>query len=172
MKLFQLENNKIIIEPEILLIPEFKKIYDRDKTKTKEVAFSEFEYIYFILDWNSPYRAYNDINERKQVVKKSFIKDPKWKEDSVILDAIKQYEELTRTPLMGLIEDTNQLIEAIRKYCRTTDVANMDLGKAASMLEKLPKIIENRKKLEEMASAEKIEKSRARGNIKTAYDDN
>jgi len=179
MKLFQLENNKIIIDTEILLIPEFKAIYDRDKTKVKEKAFSEFEYIYFVKDWNSPYRVYIDIEERKNIVKNDYIKEKNWKQDAIIEAALDRYERLTKTPIMGLIEDAYVLIDKLRKYFLTVDFTKIDkMGKRVdkalegmSQLEKLGKIVVSVKQLEEAAAKEKLEQKRTRGNRDVSYDE-
>jgi hypothetical protein len=49
-------NNRLEInEPEILLIKEFKSLFDKDKTKTKTQLWKELTYIYLAIDWKSPY---------------------------------------------------------------------------------------------------------------------
>ncbi len=179
MKLFKLENTRVQLDPEILLIPEFKKIWERDKSKSKEKAFSEFEYIYFSNDWASPYRVYTNIMERKDKVKKDYIKEDGWKEDSVIAEAERKYAELTKTPIMGLIEDAYTMVSKLRQFFLTADFTKLDrMGKRVDKategmknLEQLGKVVESLQKLEQMAAAEKFEKSTFRGGKEAAYDD-
>ena len=125
----------VTVDPEILIIPEFNKLYKRDKSKNKTLAMCEFAYIYHITDWNSPYRNYTDTDERKDKVRTSFIKEDNWKEDEVIKEAIKKYEELSKTPLMGLLEDSYHLIDVLRKYFRSANLETIDSSKAMSSLE-------------------------------------
>lgn len=65
--IFDNSNNRINVnEPEILLIKEFKDIWEskRNITKTdktgeqKTLAFRELTFIYLMLDWQSPYADY------------------------------------------------------------------------------------------------------------------
>ncbi len=65
--IFDNSNNRINVnEPEILLIKEFKDIWEskRNITKTdktgeqKTLAFRELTFIYLMLDWQSPYSDY------------------------------------------------------------------------------------------------------------------
>lgn len=171
MKVFTLQNNSVIVEPEILIIPEFYKLYKRDKTKDKHKSVNEFAYIYHTCDWSSPYRNYTDPVERKERVKKAFIRDENWKEDKDIIDAIKRYEELSKTPLMGLLEDSYHLIDVLRKYFRSASLENIDSTKAMQNLEKLAKVVDSMKGLEQAVSKEKLETSKVRGNIAVAYDE-
>lgn len=179
MKIFQLQNNTVQLEPEILLIPEFKSIYDRDKSKGKENAFADFCYIYFICDYNSPYRAYEPV-ERKEKVRKDYIKSTKWSEDSTIKAGIDKYNELTRTPSLGLLEDAYLLVNKLRGYFRAVDFSLMDerTGKpiydavdAMANLQKLGNVIESLKKLEDTVAKEKSEGVKTRGNVDVGYDE-
>ena len=171
MKLFNVQNFQVIIDPEVLTVPQFAKIYKRDKNKIKTLAFNEFAYIYHFCDWNSPYRRYGDPQERKEKVKEAFIRDNSWKEDDTIRDAIKAYEEFSKTPSMALLEDANHLISVLGDYCKKATVDNIDPTKAAAILEKLPKIVESIKSLNQTVAKEKSEIGKTRGNKKIAYDD-
>lgn len=171
MKLFTVENHQIIVEPEILIIPEFNKLYKRDRSKNKTSCMAEFAYIFHTCDWSSPYRNYTDTAERKQKVAASFIKDDKWKEDAEIKAAIDKYEELSKTPLMGLLEDSYHLVDVLRKYFRSANAATVDSSRAMDNLQKLSKVVESMKALEQAVAKEKSESSKVRGNKNIAYDE-
>ncbi len=171
MKLFNIQNFQVIIDPEVLTVPQFAKIYKRDKNRTKTIAFNEFAYIYHFCDWNSPYRRYGDPIERKEKVKEAFIHDDKWKEDQDIIEAIKAYENFSKTPSMGLLEDATHLVLVLGEYCKRATIDNIDPTKAGAILEKLPKIVESLKSLEQTVAKEKSETGRIRGNKRIAYDE-
>ena len=60
--IFIFNDNKLELStPEILLIPEFKRILDKDSSSKKELAFKEFNYIYQIADYKS-YCNRNGLN--------------------------------------------------------------------------------------------------------------
>jgi len=171
MKLFTIQNHQVVIEPEILTIPEFSKIYKRDKNRNKIYAFEEFAYVYHVCDWNSPYRSYTNIEERKEKVRLAFIRDANWKEDEDIKNALKAYEELSKTPLMGLLEDSYHLVDVLRQYFRSANLNNIDSSKAMISLEKLAKVVESMKSLEQAVAKEKSEQSKVRGNKAVGYDE-
>lgn len=80
------EKNKVELnESEILLIREFKTLFDRDKTKEKKKAFKEFTYIYLAIDWKSPYNQYSEQERHEEALLDSDIteaefNDPKFRE--------------------------------------------------------------------------------------------
>jgi len=171
MRVFTLQNNVVVIEPEILAIPAFNKLYKRDRTKDKTTSFNELAYIYHVCDWNSPYRNYTNIDERKERVKNSYFKEDKWKEDKEVQEAMDVYVELTKTPLMGLLEDSYYLIEVLRKYFRNATVDNIKSADAMTSIEKLGKAVESMRKLEEMVQAEKYSSTKVRGQKTVGYDE-
>lgn len=61
-------NNIELNEPEILLVKEFAKLWNRDKSKYKETANKELTYIWLALDWQSPYSEYNEDDKHKEAL--------------------------------------------------------------------------------------------------------
>ena len=49
IKLFKYEGYKLNISEEALLLKPFKEIWQRDKSKSKDRAFQELGYIYFLI---------------------------------------------------------------------------------------------------------------------------
>ena len=48
--MFELIDNKVVIPPSSLTIPEMKAIWDRDKKKDKTTAFMELCYVFHMSD--------------------------------------------------------------------------------------------------------------------------
>ena len=67
MKLFDIDNNKVIVHPEALLIQSFKLLWDRDKSKDKARALKELAYVYFMTDFKSPYDRYDPAERHIQI---------------------------------------------------------------------------------------------------------
>jgi hypothetical protein len=63
-KLFDIIGGNVIMNPTILWIPEFKEIWDRDKTKHKVRAVKEISYIVFLYSFKSPYLAYSEKDRK------------------------------------------------------------------------------------------------------------
>lgn len=126
MKLFELQSGKPIITLEALLIPEFKKLYDRDKTKDKSKVFKELSYIYFKTDYKSLYLSYEE-DMREELLVKDFIGEKGWKPDKDIILAINKYKDFQKTPSIGFLEDAMMAVNATRKYFREVDYSERDI---------------------------------------------
>jgi hypothetical protein len=133
MKLIQLQHNKPIPEPECLTIKAFAKIYDRDRTKGKEVAIQELAYIYFMADYTSIYHAYEPELRDEKIIEDT-ISIEGWKPDDDIKEAILKYKELQETPTMGLLRDAKTAIDKIRSYLRNVDIRLDKTGKISQTL--------------------------------------
>lgn len=172
MKLFELENNYPTITTECLLIPEFKKIWDRDKSKTKDKAKNELAYIYFILDTKSPYLAYSEEEMEIQICKDLF-KTASFKPDQDLINAMAKFEELSETPSTGLLKDARSAVTEIRKFLRDVDLAErnrmgMPIYKpkdVTTALTDLDKVVDNLQKLEERISKEDFGGGQNRGGV-------
>lgn len=133
MRLFDLDNKKVKIHPEALLVKEYKVLWDKDKSKTKDNAVQELAYVVFMADFKSPYMYYAD-EARSEIVIRDCVNIPNWKPDKPVLAAIEKYKELQRTPSMGLLEDAQTAISNIRKYFREADVSGDETGARAKNL--------------------------------------
>lgn len=98
--------------PEILLIPEFKKLWDRDKTKQKVQAKNDLAVVYYIGYFNSPYNQYGEEGKLNKVAKQ-LKGDPKWKpkDDKDIEAALNLYQEMQRTPSLRILKSIRESLE-------------------------------------------------------------
>ena len=67
MNLFKYEGYKVVISPEALMLKPFREIYNRDKSKSKDLAFLELSYIYFYCDPRSDYQYIIDSDDKDKV---------------------------------------------------------------------------------------------------------
>ncbi len=120
MRLFELVSNQPVITLEGLMIPEFKKIYEKDKSKDKSIAFKQLTYIYFKTDYKSLYLALPE-EEREERLLEDFIGDTKWKPDQDVIKAIEKYKVFQNTPTMRFLQDNQSAMESMGKYFREID---------------------------------------------------
>lgn len=87
--LFKIEGNAVFPNPETLLIPPFKDIWDRDKNKDKWNAIKELAYAEFMTSQlkTNPYKGYEE-ETKKELILNDIIKDKDWKPDELVLAAI------------------------------------------------------------------------------------
>lgn len=124
--LFELENNTVKFAPILLTIKEFKKLWARDRTVEKKQAVAELSYIFFMIDYKSIYRSY-DEEERKERIIEDLVDGNKINlKDEDLLAAIEKYKELIITPSIALLDDAECAIFKIRKYFREVDLTELD----------------------------------------------
>jgi len=171
MRIFDVENNKVILNPQSLSIPEFKKLWDKDKTKLKGKATQEISYVVFLCDESitNPYRAYKD-EEREFVLKKDFMGED-WIPSEDVLAAIKKYKELKQTTNSRLLRSAKRAADKLAEYFDTVDFSLMDsTGKPiyssrelSSNLKEVAGIVKSLSLLEDMVRKEQSESSSVRG---------
>jgi hypothetical protein len=159
MGIFHLDKNVVKINDELLLIPEFKEIWERDMSKDKGMAYKEFAFIFFLTDYKSVYTAY-PLEEREDKIKKDFIRNEKWVKDAAVDAAIKKYDELQMTPVLRMLHSAKVASEKLSAYFISEDPEHRSY---TSNLEKLGKIIESIDKLEDRVKREETSTSRIRG---------
>jgi len=167
---FELNNNQIVIDPNKLALPWVKAIWDTDKSKDKTTAFKDLSYIYFLVDYKSPFFSYPE-ETRKTMILEQVIRDPKWFPTEIVREGIEAYKKITQTQTMGLLEDARALIEKLRFYFREADFSELDdQGKlvyspkdAVSNLGNLGKIVESINVLEERVRKEITQKTNVIG---------
>ena len=171
MKLFDIINGTVVLNPNSLVIPEFKALWDRDKTKTKEQATKEISFVVFLCDFNSPYNSFRE-EDRETVVKQDFLKDEKWKPDSLILEAIKKYKLLQDSPLLRLLRSAMNLVNKTSDHFDQVDYNIVDeRGKQRYTAEmvfaamaKMGAAVNQLRSLEREVQREQLEASTAKGN--------
>lgn len=87
-------NNRLEInEGEILLVREFKNLFDKDKSKTKDQAFKELTYIYLAIDWKSPYSQYTELERHEEALRDSGLSEEEFN-NPVFREACRKYRAL------------------------------------------------------------------------------
>lgn len=166
MNLFTLDNGRVKFSPEALTVKEFKTLWDRDQSKTKEYAVEELAYVFYITDYKSPYLSY-DMDAREHKIKTDVITKKNWKPDEKIQEAIQKYSELQETPSMGLLKDAEVALDKIRYYFQHVDVVNDEDGSVTKTLisnvEKLGGVIKGLSMLRDLVDKEVSENKRVRG---------
>jgi len=170
MSLFDLKNGNIILNPDSLVLPGFREIWKKDKTKGKDKATREISYVYFMCDYNSPYSVY-PIHKRRDVICKDFMQDAKWKETPEVSEAISRYKDFQETHTMRLMRAAKGAADKLAGYFEAIDFLKVDdNGKpvytakdVAYNLEKVGHIVDSLDKLEVRIKKEVKSESRVRG---------
>lgn len=98
-------NNRLELnEPEILLIREFKALYNRDKSKNKARLWKELTYIYLAIDWKSLYSQYSEQERHTEALSDSGITETEFN-DPIFREACRKYKSL---------QESNKSIKLLR----------------------------------------------------------
>jgi hypothetical protein len=162
MKIFNLKNFNIVVDAEALLVPEFKELWDRDKSKNKEKAYNELSYVYMVSDNNSPYS--NMPKERREKdVKRDILKNEKYKLDTDILKAVDKYKLLSETPTQRLFNSVQNKIDDIADYLDKTHADEKTMSAILQAIEKVSKLVANYDTIKNAVENEKSKGETRRG---------
>lgn len=171
MKFFTLENNKPVITPELLLINEFKNIWERDESKNKEVALSELTFIYFLEVFDSKYLQYEESVREDRVLRdilSSAAKINKFnKKDELIIKGREKFRELQNTVTLLLYNSMMLKLAEAKQGIDSIDLTNDTEGKKFKAFMANIKIYETTissiNKIKEMVVKEMTSQERLRG---------
>ena len=171
MKLFKYEGYEVKVAPEALTLKPFKKIWDRDKSKTKERAIQEFGFLYFYCDPRSDYQYIIDPEDRLEAVKKGEGFPEEWKPDATLMKAIEFYGSFD-TPSAMLLRAASEAVDKVQKTLKELEPDDTkSLKDYLTALKMIPEVAAMMKDAEK-ALNEEMEYGEAKGSIeKTLFDD-
>lgn len=179
MKLFRYEGYEVRIAPEALVLKPFKKLWDRDKSKDKSKAMSDFAFLYFFCDPRSDYQYIKDDDNRLEEIRKGLGMADNWKPDNAVKDAIEFYKsfDTTSTILLRVARDGVYKVQKILNSIKEADIED-DTKKKLSIvkeylggLKEIPKVAAMIDDAEKAINAEE-EYGEARGQVEKAmFDD-
>lgn len=115
----------INISPEILMILEFKQIWDRDRTRSKDKAKKELTFIYGMCSRSNKniWGDFKDPVTRGKVIKEDiFGKDSKWLPDVDVLKAIDKYNaRRPQGPLEIVLDSVEGSMMKLAEYLQSVD---------------------------------------------------
>lgn len=158
------------MNPTILWVPEFRTLWDRDKSKQKEQAVNEISYIVFLHDFRSPYLAY-PTNEREVRIKKDYFKSADWLPDDAVKAAIAKYKELQTSPISRLLQSAMDTCDKMTDYFNGVDFKKVDhngkpiytLKEVSSVMKDIGDIVSSLESLKEKVEREHMERGSIRG---------
>jgi hypothetical protein len=163
--IFDIVGSNITIRPESLMIPEFKKIWTRDKNRDKKTAINEISFVVFLCDNSdrNPYKNYSEKDREVMLIKDFFIT----KKDGVLQEAIDKYRKLSTTRYERVVQAALGSLEEIEDYylgIKDQDKSEFDINEYLSSMDKLGKAIKSLRELEKQLEADRMESNRTRGN--------
>ena len=112
--MFTLNQGNPEVEAKALFVPEFKRIWDRDKSKNKARATKELAYVYFIADYLSEYNIYGV--EKSTIVAKEIFNDDKYNPDKLVQEAIVKYEAMQESYSMRYLKNVRETVDSLMEF--------------------------------------------------------
>jgi hypothetical protein len=180
MRLFELKEHVVSYSPQALLLAPFKKLWDRDKSKTKAVANAELAYVFYMEDVRSDFYDIMDEDDRKEEVLKFLPELKKWEEDQAVKDARLFYAHHSESLAAKFLKDMMKMVDNLRSTISNLNFSERDnqgrllhdFGKMMDITAKAPGVLETLetlyKKIEDESQKENLMRG---GRLKTAFED-
>lgn len=151
-------NNIILKDKSLLLIKEFKKIWNDDSSKTKDKALKEFAYIYLKNDFKSSYRNAYSKDEISDKLKTALSLPINWKPTKDIIQAEEVYNNLQTTKSLKALMAAEIALEQVTKYFTEFDITKFKEENVKA--EAVKKLMANIKDIDEVTG--KLEAAKKR----------
>ena len=156
--------NHIILDPELLLIPEFKIIWERDSSTEKLEAYKFLKYIFFMCDYKSPYNSYGE--DKEKVVIRDFFGDVPVVKSPELLAAMKKYDELKKIPEVHVLEASRDLMFKVSDYMKKVEITGRTFKSACDALANVGKTLASYGQVKESVERELGKQGKSRGDRK------
>lgn len=179
MKLFKYQGFKVTISEEALILVPFKKVWNRDKSASKNRAIQELGFIYFMSDPRSDYQYIVDEEDRKNSIKEGEGLPKDWEPDKLVLEAMEFYKTFKPTSAL-LLEDTRVAVDKLRALLRNIDLTEVDdkgkpiytLNTITATIKQIPTLVKDLNDAEEAIAKELAQNNKVRGaQEKSMYED-
>lgn len=115
----------IIIHPDLLTIDVFRRIWERDKDKTKKKAHLDISYIYWSIDFRSYVSDITDPDEKHEAIVPLIDATEKYQPDELVKEAIEVYKKDLPLSLL-VMEDAKSAINELRRHYRELNLKDVD----------------------------------------------
>lgn len=169
-----LEFKNYTVEPtqEAFLIKPIRKLYNSDKTKTKEKFMQQLSVIYFMADPRSSYNYILDETERLQSIVEQEGLPNNYKIDKDVMEAIEIYKKHCITTSYLLLQDTKIAIDKVRTFLRDVDLTALDdkgkplytINSITTTIKQIPQLAKDVLDAEKAIEKEIEETTKVRGN--------
>ena len=179
MRLIKYEGYNLTIEPELLTLAPFKKIWTRDKSKDKSKALQELGYIYFMYDIRSDYQIYIDEERRSKEIKIGEGMPENWEPDDTVKEAATYFSKFKPAAAL-LLEDTRVAVDKLRTLLRNINLNEVDdkgrpiytLNTITSTIKQIPSLVKDLDEAERALAKEIAQSDKVRGaQEKSMYED-
>lgn len=180
MKLIRFEDYQIKIADEALLVKPIRRLFNKDRSVTKEKFLQQMSVIYFMADPCSTYMYIVDEDERlRQIVEQEGLPED-FTVTGELKDAMEIYRKHCETSSTLLLHDTRIAIDKLREFLRNVDLNAVDdkgkpvypVNTITSAIKQIPELAKSLAEAEKAVQKEMQEEGRVRGGaVKSIFED-
>lgn len=162
-KILTVDSTGVIIDENVLLIPEFKVLWECHKSTLP------FMYLFSMYDPQSPYMNFEEHEREAQVLKDFPVQ--KYLQSIEMSEAIDKAERLYYSPLRKILGGAKRAVENISSFLSETEISDGRDGNLSQIVQTIKSLPQILKAYQEAENAYKQELQRNRGDMKSAIDD-
>ena len=170
MHLVEYVNYEIKPTQEALLIKPIRKLYNQDRSKTKDKFLQALSVLYFYVDPRSSYSYIVDDADRLEAIIEQEGLPSNFKITGDLADAMECYRKHCTTASSLLLQTTKMTIENMRKNLNSIDYGSLEekdkvtaMKNIAAITQMIPKIVKDLSEAERAVEKEIEEQGTARG---------
>ena len=169
MKLIRVEDFQLKVADEALLVKQFRRLWNMDRSAGKEQFYKQMSLIYFVYSPSSNYSYIINEDERmKEVMSQEGISEVK--NNAEFKAAVEVYKKLTKTASSELLADVRMTIDKVRQALNSIDFDSLEekdkvtaLNTVTTIVSKIPKLVRDLAEAEKAVAKEQEEQVSARG---------
>lgn len=172
MKLINMEGYSLKVADEAMLIKSIRKLYNQDRSASKEMFYKQISYLYFMVDPRSTYSYLLNEDERAKAIIEQEGLDKDFKPSPLLLEAMEVYKKHTITPSQELLNAALIAAHNVSEFLKKPDILTEedDKGKPkyqissiTSALKNVEGIVTSLQNLQKKVENELTEQGKARG---------
>lgn len=181
MKLIKIENYTLQVADEALLIKPIRKLFNQDRSASKEQFYKQMSYLYFMTDPRSTYSYILDDEERAKAIIAQEGLDQNFKPSPLLKEAMAVYKKHTVTPSQELLNAALVAARTVSNFLKKPDILTEEDDKGrpkyqvpaiTAALKNVEGIVQSLQSLQRKVESELSEQSKARGSQElTIFDD-
>lgn len=169
MKLFDIIGGKVVIHSDALGIPCFRKVWEADKSPTKEHADKVISYVVLNNKFNSPYVLSMDADTRESKLKMQLFGDAKYKLTTDEVACENDYKEFINTRTLQMLSNMKLKLDSISAYYKDSLGEELDEKKIKDILAgmgSVNKVYDSLESLETLVKSEEASIGKVKGDAK------
>ena len=172
MKLITTEGYQLKVADEAMLIKPIRKLYNQDRSQSKEQFYKQMSYLYFMIDPRSTYSYILNEDERAKAIIEQEGLEKDFKPSALLQEAMEVYRKHTITPSQELLNAALIAAHTVSTFLKRPNILEEedDKGKPkyqissiTAALKNVEGIVTSLQNLQKKVESELTEQSKARG---------